>query len=136
MSIRGGAGKRGESMQIGKIGHINLRVRDVERSRRFYMDVLGFRLAERDPEHGGVFLTFGEDFHNFDLSPHRDGEQAPQLAPGAGIGVYHFAFMVPTYVALREAYETLQKHDVPLRNAIDHGSQRSLYFHDPDGNLL
>src|SRR5690242_9021760 len=122
-------------MRISKIGHINLRVVDVERSLHFYRDVLGFRLAERDPEHGGALLTFGEDFHNFDIGQHRNPE-APHLKPGEGIGVLHFAFMVPSYADLREAYETLLEHEVPIDHATDHGNQRSIYTHDPDGNVV
>ena len=122
-------------MQLKKIGHVNLRVVDQERSKAFYRDVLGFQVSEEDPDHGGVFMTLGEDFHSLDLIPHPDPARAARPSSDQ-IGVAHIAFQVASYEALREAYVTLVEQGVELRGATDHVSQRSIYFSDPDGNRL
>ena len=61
-------------IKLSGIGHVNLRVADQEASKRFYRDVLGFRIAEEDPDHGGVFMTLGENFHTLDIGQHPSPE--------------------------------------------------------------
>ena len=73
--------------------------------------------------------------HTLDLFPVQDPENASRPAPG-GVGVHHIAFQVEDDKALRGAYFTLREHGVEITRAIDHVSQKSIYFHDPDGNLL
>ena len=121
-------------MRLKRVAHVLLRVADVERSRAFYTDVLGFQVVEEDTEQGEVFLSLGEDFHNLDIMQHPDpaSVQHPQSDQ---VGVAHVAFLVDSYPALREAYVALQEHGVELE-AIDHVNQRSIYFRDPDGNRL
>ena len=120
---------------LTRIGHVNLRVADLERSKAFYRDILGFRIAEEDPNHGGVFMTLGEDFHTLDLAQHPSPGDA--AAPSrAQLGVAHVAFQVASFEALREAYCTLLDKGVAIDRAIDHVNQRSVYFLDPDGNRL
>jgi catechol-2,3-dioxygenase len=122
-------------IRLTKIGHVNLRVRDLERSKAFYCDVLGFPVAEQDPNHGGVFMTLGEDFHTLDLVQHPNPQKDD--GPGAGrVGVAHIAFQVGSYDALGEAYRALLEHGVAIGRAMDHINQRSIYFSDPDGNRL
>ncbi|PYM16620.1 MAG: glyoxalase [Candidatus Rokuibacteriota bacterium] len=121
---------------LTKIGHVLLRVADLERSKAFYRDVLGFKIAEQDPEHGrDVFMTLGEDFHTIDLVQHQHPDSA-ERPTNTQIGLVHIAFQVGNYEALKDAYATLLKHGVTIDRAIDHVSQRSLYFADPDGNRL
>lgn len=122
-------------IRLTKIGHVNLRVADVQRSKAFYRDVLGFRIAEEDPQHGGVFMTLGEDFHTLDLAQHPSPDRA-DMPHAARVGVAHVAFQVGTYDALRDAYATLLEHGVKIDRAMDHVNQRSIYFFDPDGNRL
>ena len=57
-------------IKLAGIGHVLLRVADEEASKRFYRDALGFRVAEQDPEHGGVFMTLGDGFHTLDITQH------------------------------------------------------------------
>ena len=121
-------------IRLKKLGHVQLRVADLERSKAFYRDVLGFRLAEQDPEHGDLFMTLGEDFHTLDLAQHPSPETG--RGPSRPLGVAHIAFQVPSYEALREAYRTLLEHGVEIDRAVDHVNQRSIYFRDPDGNRL
>jgi catechol 2,3-dioxygenase len=121
-------------IKLKKLGHIQLRVGDLERSKAFYRDVLGFRVAEQDPNHGDLFMTLGEDFHTVDMAQHETQETA--TGPGRQLGVAHIAFQVASYEALAEAYRTLLEHGVRIQRAMDHVNQRSIYFLDPDGNRL
>jgi len=122
-------------IRLTRIGHVALRVADVERSRAFYTTLLGFEVVEEDPEHGGVFMALEGLSHTIDLFPVDDPRTAPAQTPGA-VGVRHVAFLVDSEQALKEAYETLQANGVTIVRAIDHVSQKSIYFQDPDGNLL
>lgn len=121
-------------IRLKKIGHVQLRVVDVERSKAFYRDVLGFRVAAQDPTHGDLFMTLGEDFHTLDLAQHPSPETG--RGPSRSLGVAHIAFQVSSYEALGEAYRTLLEHGVEIDRAVDHVNQRSIYFLDPDGNRL
>ncbi len=122
-------------INLSGIGHVLLRVVDEEASKRFYRDALGFRIAEQDPEHGGVFMTLGDGFHTIDITQHPAPKEA--AAPQRGqLGLVHIAFKVGSYAALREAYTHLLQSGVEIQRATDHVCQRSLYFSDPDGNGL
>ena len=122
-------------MKLRRIGHVALRVADQEKSRAFYEGVLGFRVSEEDPDHGGVFMTLGDNFHTLDIFPHPNPTAAPH--PQAHqVGLFHIAFEVESYVELRNAYQALLAHGVAIDHATDHVSQRSIYFSDPDGNRL
>ncbi len=120
------------AVKIERIGHCALRVRDVERSKRFYVDVLGFEQLEADPEHGGAFLNLPGSSHTIDVFP---GAKTAGDARGP-TPLVHIAFRVASYAALREAYETLRGRGVEIQATIDHVNQRSIYFPDPDGNGL
>ena len=122
-------------INLSRIGHVLLRVTDEEASKRFYRDVLGFRIAEHDPEHGGVFMTLGDGFHNIDIMQHPAAQDAPKPQHGQ-LGLGHIAFKVASYAALRDAYVHLLQHGVKIHRAADHVCQRSIYFADPDGNGL
>ena len=122
-------------IKLAGIGHVLIRVSDEEASKRFYRDVLGFRIAEQDPEHGGVFMTLGDGFHTIDVTQHPAPHDAMRPERG-GLGLVHIAFKVGSYAALREAYAHLLGHGVEIQRAVDHVCQRSLYFTDPDGNGL
>jgi catechol-2,3-dioxygenase len=123
------------AIKLQRLGHVLLRVADIERSKAFYSKLLGFEIVEEDPAHGGVFMTLGTSGHVLDLVPVDDPQTAQPLTPNR-IGVHHFAFEVDSYEALKNAYFTLQEHGVEILRAIDHVSQQSIYFCDPDGNRL
>jgi len=122
-------------MQLKRIGHVALRVADEEKSRSFYRDILGFDVSEMDPDHGGTFMTLGQNFHTIDVFGHPEAKSAPRPDPNQ-VGLFHIAFEVGSYAALRDAYCTLVDHEVPISHCMDHISQRSIYFQDPDGNRL
>ncbi len=122
-------------IKLKGIGHVNLRVADQEASKRFYRDVLGFVIAEEDPDHGGVFMTLGENFHTLDIGQH-PAPEAAQRPRRDQVGLGHIAFQVGNYQALRDAYAHLVRNGVTILRATNHVNQRSFYFADPDGNTL
>jgi catechol 2,3-dioxygenase len=122
-------------MKLKEIGHVLLRVLDLERSKKFYGEVLGFKILEEDPEHGGTFMALEGQSHAIDLFQVKDAEAAKMQTPGVR-GLGHIAFRVDSEAALKEAHATLQAHGVEITRAIDHVSQKSIYFSDPDGNTL
>ena len=122
-------------IRLTGLGHVLLRVLDLERSKKFYTEVLGFRVLEEDPEHGGVFLALDGQSHAIDLFAAKDVEAARRQTPGVR-GLGHVAFRVGSEAALRDAYTTLGAHGVEITRSIDHVSQKSIYFLDPDGNTI
>jgi len=122
-------------IQLTGIGHVLLRVLDLERAKKFYGELLGFEVVEEDPEHGGTFMALPGASHAIDLFAVKDVELAQRQTPGAR-GLGHLAFKVASEEALREAYFTLRERGVDITRSIDHVSQKSIYFHDPDGNVL
>jgi catechol 2,3-dioxygenase len=130
----------GSKMRLTKIGHVLIAVHDLTRSKDFYTRVLGFEILEEDPDHGGVFMTLGGGTHVIDLVA-LPGSQPPpvpqsfaELRPMLGFG--HLAFPVGSAGDLRRAYFELIDNHVRVLGAVDHESQESLYFCDPDGNML
>jgi catechol-2,3-dioxygenase len=122
-------------IRLTGLGHVLLRVLDLERSRKFYSEVLGFQVLEEDPEHGGTFMALEGQSHAIDLFQVKDAEAALRQTPGVR-GLGHIAFRVESEDALRDAYATLREHGVEITRTIDHVSQKSVYFNDPDGNTL
>ena len=127
-------------IKLQRLGHILINVRDVERSKAFYCGILGFTVLEQDPDHGGLFLTLGNYGNTLDVFQSSDPDECPQpkseLGNRRGLGVRHIAFAVETEEDLKQAYFGLQEAGVPIYRAVDHTSQKSVYFYDPDGNLL
>lgn len=127
-------------VKLQRIGHVLIAVRDVEVSKKFYMGILGFKLLEQDPDHGGVFLSLNGFGNTLDLFPSTAPDAGPPSASDGrsmpGLGVKHIAFAVASEEDVREAYFSLEDAGVKIARALDHESQKSIYFHDPDGNLL
>lgn len=127
-------------IKLQRLGHVLIAVRNLERSKDFYTRILGFKVLEQDPEHGGLFLSLGGLGNTLDLFQATDpGAGAPGSGDPTsmnGLGVRHTAFAVETEDDLRDAYFALQDAGVVILRALDHVSQKSIYFHDPDRNLL
>ncbi len=114
-----------------RIGHVHLKVADLERSLAFYVGVLGFELTHR----GGsqvAFLSAGGYHHHIALNTWESrGGKAP--APGT-TGLYHLAILYPSRADLADAYQRLGAAGILLDGASDHGVSEALYLSDPDGN--
>jgi catechol 2,3-dioxygenase len=117
-----------------RIGHLVVKVRNLERSRRFYTEVVGLELMKDLPELKMIFLASNRRDHH-ELALAEVGEHASAPNP-SDIGLSHFAFRLKDMDDLRAAYLELKKHDVPISFTVNHGVTRSIYFLAPDGNQL
>jgi catechol 2,3-dioxygenase len=121
-------------MEVKELGHIVLYVRDLERSRRFYGEVLGWKEVARMGGQGAVFSS-GRTHHELLLL--EVGAGAAPIAPGPRVGMYHFGLKVgETDEELREALDRLTEAGVRVNGAADHSVTHSLYIEDPDGNEI
>ncbi len=113
------------------IGHIHLKVSDLERAIAFYRDALGFALMQRMGREA-AFLSAGGYHHHIGLNTWESRGCRP---PARGnTGLYHFALLYPSRRELGRALRRLLTHGVALDGAADHGVSEALYLHDPDGN--
>ena len=128
----GGALKPERPIDAGvKIGHVHLKVADLERSLAFYCGVLGFELVQRLGD-SAAFISAGGYHHHIGLNTWESlGGSKP--APGT-TGLYHVAILYPTRAALADALRRLIAARIPLDGASDHGVSEALYLQDPDGN--
>lgn len=113
------------------IGHVHLRVADLERAIGFYHGVLGFEVTQRMGREA-AFLSVGGYHHHIGLNTwqSRGGARPP---PGS-TGLYHAAIRYPTRAALADALRRVTLAKIPLTGAADHGVSEALYLDDPDGN--
>ncbi len=118
-------------MQVSKLGHAVIKVRDMERAEAFYHDVLGIEISARHESMPMTFLTLG-DHH--DLALLAVGDEAPDADSNAP-GLFHLAFRIgDTLDELRTARDELEAAGVKVHATIDHVVSKSLYVNDPDGN--
>jgi len=113
------------------IGHIHLKVADLERAIAFYADALGFQVTQRFGR-GAAFLSVGGYHHHIGLNTWESQGGNPP-APGT-TGLYHAAILYPTRADLAWALRRLLANGVRLEGASDHGVSEALYLRDPDGN--
>lgn len=113
-----------------RIGHVHLKVSDLERSLTFYCDVLGFDLMQRWGE--AAFVSAGGYHHHIGLNTWQSKGGKPP--PSGSTGLYHVAILYPSRAALGRALRRLLEAGVPLQGASDHGVSEALYLQDPDGN--
>ena len=113
------------------IGHVHLKVADLDRALRFYQGVLGFELTQRFGT-DAAFLAAGGYHHHIALNTWHSAGGAPP--PPNATGLYHLAIRYPTRAALGTALRRLGQAGVQLDGASDHGVSEALYLRDPDGN--
>jgi catechol 2,3-dioxygenase len=114
-----------------RIGHVHLKVADLQRSLDFYCGVLGFQLMQRFGTQA-AFISAGGYHHHIGLNTWESlGGKPP--APGT-TGLYHTAILYPSRIALADALRRLTRARIPLDGASDHGVSEALYLRDPDGN--
>ena len=124
----------GANIERVRIGHVHLRVSDLDRSTAFYRDVLGFHVTADARPAGipAVFLALGDYHHHIGLSTFDGPAAGPP--PSGYAGLYHFALLYPDRVALADAARRVLAAGASFRSAVDHGATVSLYLEDPDGN--
>jgi catechol 2,3-dioxygenase len=115
------------------IGHVHLKVADLDRSLAFYRDVLGFELTGRLGDQA-AFLSAGGYHHHIGLNTWESHGGAPP--PRGSTGLYHVAIRFPTRRALADALQGLIDAGYPIQGASDHGVSEAIYLADPDGNGL
>jgi catechol 2,3-dioxygenase len=115
------------------IGHVHLKVADLNRALDFYGDVLGFQLMQRMGSHA-AFLSAGGYHHHLGLNTWESRGGAPP--PAGSTGLYHVAIRYPDRRSLADAHRRLDRAGVHLDGAADHGVSEALYLRDPDGNGL
>jgi catechol 2,3-dioxygenase len=114
-----------------RIGHVHLKVADLDRALAFYRDVLGFAVTQRYGTQA-AFVSAGGYHHHIGLNTweSRGGSRPPR----GTTGLYHVAILYPTRAALADALRRLMQAGIPLQGASDHGVSEALYLADPDGN--
>jgi catechol 2,3-dioxygenase len=124
-------------MKVHELGHVVLYVHDVERSRRFYRDVLGFSEIHGMSGPGGGFAAFSSGRTHHELLLIEVGADATPIPSGRRVGMYHIGLKVGTTDdELRDALATITAAGVPIAGSSDHGVTHSLYIFDPDGNEI
>src|SRR5271167_1948211 len=114
-----------------RIGHVHLKVADLERALKYYRDVLGFELTQRFGK-AAAFLSAGGYHHHIGLNTLESAGGAPP--PPGTTGLYHVAILYPTRALLADALRRVLAAGVELDGASDHGVSEALYLRDPDGN--
>lgn len=113
------------------VGHVHLKVSDLDRAIAFYSDVLGFEVTQRYGEQA-AFLSAGGYHHHVGLNTwHSKGGTPP--ADGH-TGLYHSAFLYPDRASLGAVIKRVKEAGIPLDGAADHGVSEAVYLRDPDGN--
>ena len=113
------------------IGHVHLKVTDLDRSIAFYRDVIGLDVTQHYGNQA-AFLSAGGYHHHVGLNMwfSENGPRAPRRSPG----LFHVAFLYPDRPALAQAFRTVLEAGIEIEGAADHGVSEAIYFSDPDGN--
>jgi catechol 2,3-dioxygenase len=129
----GGSGSNGFGpIDAGvSIGHVHLKVADIERALAFYIGILGFQLTQRFGAQA-AFISAGGYHHHIGLNTWESAGGSPP--PPGHTGLYHVAILYPTRAALSDALKRLMAARIELDGAADHGVSEALYLRDPDGN--
>lgn len=114
-----------------RIGHVHLKVSDLDKSVKFYCDLLGFEIQERYGSQA-IFVSAGGYHHHIGLNTWSSKGAPP--ADEYGIGLYHVAILYPTRKDLAEIFKRLIDANYPISGASDHGVSEAIYLNDPDEN--
>ena len=114
-----------------RIGHVHLKVSDLERSLKFYCDLLGFSITQRYGD-SAVFISAGGYHHHIGLNTWYSKNAPPP--PARSTGLFHTAILYPTRKDLAVAVKRLLDANYPLTGASDHGVSEAIYLNDPDEN--
>lgn len=114
-----------------RIGHVHLKVSDLDRALAFYRDLLGFELTTTYGE-DAAFISAGGYHHHIGLNTWHSKGGSP--APRSSTGLFHTAILYPTRKDLAEILQRLIDEEYPISGASDHGVSEAIYLSDPDGN--
>ncbi|MBT3532937.1 MAG: biphenyl-2,3-diol 1,2-dioxygenase [Rhodospirillaceae bacterium] len=115
-----------------KLGHVVLKMRDLEKAKGFYRDILGLKITE-EREGFGVFFRFHEYHHDIAVFKVDDDAGSPEQNQ---VGLSHLALVADSLETVKAMYRRLKEHNVPIVRTVDHGVTKSVYFKDPEGNEL
>lgn len=122
------------AFRIRRTGHLVLRVKDLERSRRFFTEIMKLPVVANS---GNGMLFFSTDVNdNHHMLAIRQAESGATLPAQNHVGMAHVAYELGSFAELQEAYRSLKEHGVKIRHAVFHGVTKSVYFYDPDGNVF
>ena len=114
-----------------RIGHVHLKVADLERSLKFYRDILGFNVTQR-MGNSAAFISAGGYHHHIGLNTWESRGGTPP--PPGTTGLFHLAILYPERPLLADALKRLLAANISLEGASDHGVSEALYLRDPDDN--
>jgi catechol-2,3-dioxygenase len=118
-------------MPIKRVGHVVIKVRDLEKAKRFYCGFLGMKVGNESPR--GMFLRF-DDYHH-DIAIFKTGPDA-DLPKQNQVGLVHVALVVDSLETVKSWYARCKALGVPIVGTADHAVTNSMYFQDPEGNVL
>lgn len=122
------------TFRVRRVGHLVLRVKDVERSRRFFEEILGFPVVAQN-ERGMIFFSTDVKDNHHMLAIMQAKEGAAMPTPDH-VGMQHLSFELGNFAELQEAYQHFKEKDVKILYTVYHGVAKSVYFNDPDGNVF
>jgi catechol 2,3-dioxygenase len=119
-------------MPIERVGHVVIKMRDLDEAKRFYRDILGMKITD-EREGFGVFFRFQDYHHDIAVFKVNDDAESPQKNQ---VGLAHIALVADSFDTVKAMHQRLKEHEVPIVRTVDHGITRSVYFTDPEGNEL
>jgi catechol 2,3-dioxygenase len=126
-----GAIRGGRVMGIQRVGHVVVKMRDLEAAKRFYGEILGMQISSESPI--AIFFRFADYHHDIGVFKVSEEAESPKEEQ---VGLLHFALVVDSLEALARMHQHLKDHGVTIEATLDHGMTRSLYVYDPEGNAI
>lgn len=114
-----------------RIGHVHLKVSSIERSLKFYQELLGFEITQHYGD-SAVFISAGGYHHHIGLNTWHSKDAGPAIVNA--VGLYHTAILYPAKKDLADIVKRITAAEYPLTGAADHGVSLAIYLNDPDGN--
>ena len=122
------------SIRIKRTGHLVLRVKDLERSKRFFTEILGLPLVGENDV--GMLFFSADTQNNHHVLAIRQAKEGAAMPDPEQVGMEHVAYELSSFAELQEAYRIFKENGVRIHHTVFHGVTKSIYFFDPDGNML
>lgn len=121
-------------IRIRRTGHLVLRVKDLERSKRFFTEILGLPLVGENAIGMLFFSTDSNENHH--MLAIRQAKEDAEMPNQERVGMEHVAYELGSFAELQDAYRVFKENNVKIHHMVFHGVTKSIYFFDPDGNML